>query len=247
MLRASREIGSVRDSVQWFRSALQEIRAGGHDEYRVELRRAGRCLASLPADGSWYTVIGAAAERAPESAPAVDLAVSAPDRGSSWPSQPRFGYQLDFFAALTVNLRAEIIGPTPEGYRANFFVKDGYVSGPRIQAEVLPDGGDWMHVRPDGIGSAHIRITWRTRDGALILDQATGVFDLGPNGYAKIAAGDFTGSPPLHVAATWSTADPEWQWLNRCQGIGIGRVVMETLQVQCDIYLPRVGDRISHG
>jgi hypothetical protein len=36
-------------------------------------------------------------------------------------------------------------------------------------------------------------------------------------------------------------------WLNRCQGFGIGRVVMEDLRVECDIYLPQVLERCSDG
>jgi hypothetical protein len=47
-----------------------------------------------------------------------------------WPSQPRFGYGLEFFAALTVNLIAEPIGVTPEGYRINFYIRDGGSSVP---------------------------------------------------------------------------------------------------------------------
>ena len=62
-----------------------------------------------------------------------------------------------------------------------------------------------------------------------------------PDGYAKVAAGSFTGSPPFYATPTWQTAHPEWSWLNRCQGFGVGRVVLEQLQVRCDIYLPKVG------
>ena len=241
VVRAIREPGFREDPTQWFRALLPPLQTGAREDYRVEWTRAGRRIAMLPADGSWLSLLGV--DGRPETSPAPATRVH-PALGAG---QPRFGYDLEFFAALTVNLRAEVIGATPDGYRANFFIKDGCVVGPRIEAEVLPEGGDWMHIRPDGVGMANIKITWRTRDGALILDQATGVFDLGPDGYAKVAAGDFTGSPPLLVTAHWSTADSKWQWLNRCHGIGIGRVSLETLQVQVDIYIPRVGDRIGSG
>jgi hypothetical protein len=229
------------DPVQWFRAVLPELARGACDEYRVELSRAGRSVATLPVDGSWCSVIGVDATPAPETAhpPMVN--------DSGWPSQPRFGYELEFFAALTVNLRADVVGATPEGYRINFFFLDGRVVGPGINSVVDPEGGDWMCIRPDGIGAVHITISFRTSDGALILEHAGGVFDLGPDGYAKAAAGDFTGSPPLYATPTWSTSHPRWQWLNRCQGFGMGRVVLEKLQVQCDVYLPHVGDRIARG
>jgi hypothetical protein len=241
-LRAVREPGPLTDPVQWFRALLPAPRPGGRDEYRVELRRSGQCVASLPKDGSWYDLIGAA--EAPPAPPPGGAAGAAAQRTIS---RPRFAYEMEFFATLTVGLRASVIGPTPDGFRANFLVTQGRILGPRVDAEVLPEGGDWMYVRPDGIGAVHVQITWRTTDGALILDQAGGVFDLGPDGYAKIARGDFTGSPPLYVTPKWSTSHPRWQWLNRCQGIGFGRVVLETLQVHCDLYLPRVGEWLSRG
>ena len=162
-----------------------------------------------------------------------------------WPSRPRFAYGLEFFAALTVNLRAEILGATPEGYRINFFVKDGRVRGPGIDAVIEPGGGDWMCIREDGIGAVNIKITYRTSEGALILEQAGGVFDTGSDGYAKVSSGRFEGSPPFYATPTWSTSHAHWAWLNRCQGFGIGRVVMDKFQVQCDIYIPLVKERLG--
>jgi hypothetical protein len=154
---------------------------------------------------------------------------------------------LVFFAALTINLRPEILGDTPDGYRISFFVDDGRVVGPCIDAVVRRDGGDWMCIRRDGIGLIDVRITYETTDGALILDRAGGFFDVGPDGYAKVAAGQFTGTPPFYATPTFLTAHPDWKWLNRCQGFGIGRVVMEDLRVECDIYIPQVRERRSDG
>jgi hypothetical protein len=203
-------------------------------DYRLALSRAGQQLATLPADGSWLSVVAApAAEPQPSPPPGTP------------PGQPRWAYDLTFFAALTVDLRAEVLGATPEGYRINFFVKDGTVRGPSIDAVVLPEGGDWMCIRTDGIGMVDICITYQTTDGALILERAGGVFDLGPDGYANVAAGQFNGSPPFYATPSWETAHPDWQWLNRRQGFGVGRVVLEELQVRCDIYLPQVGGPLT--
>ena len=104
-----------------------------------------------------------------------------------------------------------------------------------------------MCIRPDGIGVLDVKITYRTRDGALILDEAGGVFDLGPDGYAMVAAGRFEGEPPFCATPRWFTAHPDWTWLNRIQGIAVGRVVMSRLQLQGDIYLPHVGGRLAGG
>jgi Protein of unknown function (DUF3237) len=225
-------------ALQRFMGSLPQLAPGQAVDYRLALSRAGQLLSTWPADGSWLPVVGSAVVGSPTDGACPPATASATN---AVPDRPRWAYELDFFAALTVDLRAEVLGPSPEGYRINFFVKQGTVKGPRIDAEVLPEGGDWMCIRSDGIGMVDISITYKTTDGALIMERAGGVFDLGPNGYAKVAEGNFTGSPPFYATPTWQTAHPEWSWLNRCQGFGVGRVVLELLQVRCDIYLPKVG------
>jgi hypothetical protein len=242
-LRAVPEAAPIHAAQQWYRAALPTLDEGRRIDYRVELSRAGQRLATLPADDSWLTVIGdrdtAAGSRERSPASSADARPSV--------GVPRWAYDLTFFAALTMNLRPEILGETPEGSRINFFVASGRVVGPRIDAVVRRDGGDWMCIRRDGIGILDIRTTYETADGALILDRASGIFDLGLDGYAKVAAGQFTGSPAFYATPTFMTAHPDWQWLNRCQGFGIGRVVMEELRVECDIYIPQVMNRLSDG
>jgi Protein of unknown function (DUF3237) len=237
-LRAVSETEPLQADQQRYRAALPTVDDGRRVEYRVELTRTGQQLARLPADGSWLTVTGQRADAVPS---------AEPDRGPSITGAAIWSYDLSFFATLIVNLRAETLGETPEGYRVNFFVNNGRVVGPHINAVVRPEGGDWMTIRSDGIGMVDIRITYETSDGALIYEHAGGVFDLGPDGYAKVASGQLTGSPPFYPTPTWSTAHPNWKWLNRCQGFGIGRVVLDDLQVQCDIYIPQVLSRLSDG
>jgi hypothetical protein len=241
-LRAIPDGAPFQGHQQWYRVALPALDDGHRIDYQVELIRAGQRLATLPADGSWLTVIGD-----PDVTAVSRKRGSVPTAFAPSPGAPRWNYDLIFFAALTINLRPEILGETPDGYRISFFVDTGRVVGPRIDATVRRDGGDWMCIRRDGIGLIDVRITYETAEGALILDRAGGFFDLGPEGYAKIAAGQFTGTPPFYATPTFLTAHPDWKWLNRCQGFGIGRVVMEDLRVECDIYIPQVLDRRSDG
>jgi hypothetical protein len=238
-VRGMPETAPLKEGAQWFRAIFPHLDKGRRIDYQVELIRAGQLLATLPADGSWLTVIGGPDEAAPSGGRSPVHSTGA----SPSPGGPRWAFDLPFFAALTVNLRPEILGETPEGYRINFFVENGRVRGPRIDAVVRRDGSDWIQVRPDGIVKPDIRLTLETADGALILYRAGGVCEFGSDGYAKAAAGQFTGCPPFYATPTFVTAHPDWTWLNRCQGFGIGRVVMEELQVQYDIYLPRVTDR----
>lgn len=233
----------VDAGTQWFRAVLPVPESGRRLDYRVELSRAGQRLAQLPADASWLSITGAGTQdRSPGGAGPAPVETSKP------PPVPRWGYEMSFLAALTLDLEPEVIGETGEGYRINFLVKGGTVVGPRIDAIVRPNGGDWMCIRRDGIGVIDVRITHETSDGALILDRAGGVFDLGPDGYAKVVAQQLSGWPPVYATATFHTGHPAWAWLNRCQGFGIGRVALDRQpQVQCDIYVPRVLDRLQDG
>lgn len=153
---------------------------------------------------------------------------------------PRFGYGLEFLGALTVQLRAEVMGHTPQGYRINFFVVHGEAHGPRLHGKVRPEGGDWMNIREDGVGEVDIKITYETPDGALILEQSGGVFDIGPDGYRNVIRGIYRGAPPFFATPTYITADSRWKWINSLQCFGFGRVVMPHLRVECDIYAPHL-------
>lgn len=209
---------------QWFRAALPAPEEGRSLDYRVELVRAGQRLATLPADGSWLTVTGGPASPAPV-----------------------WHHDLRFFAALSITGRLEVIGDTPDGYRINFLVERGTLTGPGVDGVVQPGGGDWMRVREDGVAGLEIRATFETSDGAVVFYRAGGVLDLGPGGYTQVAAGRLSGCPPFYAAPTFVTAHSQWQWLNRVQGFGIGRAMMDDRRVEYDIYLPRVGDRRRSG
>lgn len=228
---------------QWYQTILPALGEGHSLDYRVELIRAGQRLATLPADCSWLTVIGGR-DVAPVSGKLIP--VDSAERESSAVT-PRRAYDLTFFAALTAHLRLEIIGETPEGHRINLFVQSGYVVGPRINATIRPEGGDWMYIRSDGVGMVDIRITHETTDGALIYERAGGICDFGADGYAKIVGGQLSGTYPFYATPTFVTAHAHWKWLNRCQGFGIGHVVMEDLRVECDIYFPHVRERRRDG
>lgn len=156
---------------------------------------------------------------------------------------PRFGYELDYFATLTVALTAEVIGDTPAGFQINFFVVDGSVEGPEINALIRPGGSDSMVIRPDGIGLADISITYETDDGSLILNRSGGRCHFGSDCLARMRRREFTGVANFCATPTWSTSAPRWKELNGVQGLGIGRADLDELRVQYDMYLPRVDPR----
>ncbi len=236
--------------IQWFRTLLPGITDGNTLEYFVLLRRAGQTLARLPADGSTFRLSGV-------EVPPVSLPSQAREpQNFASPERPRWTTELSFFASLTADLRAEVIGETAEGYRINFYVLSGFVRGPMIDASVLPEGGDSINIRRDGTGAINIQITYQPTDGALILERAGGIFDAGATGYDDAVMGRWLqlGSPRLYATPTWATSHPSWRWLNRCQGFAFGRVVLDNAEVkldrfrvQWDIYIPQIGDSTADG
>jgi hypothetical protein len=82
----------------------------------------------------------------------------------------------DFLCRLTGRVaQPREIGETPRGNRRFFAVTGGSFEGPRLRGEVLPEGGDWLLVRSDGVVELDVRATLRTHDGALIYLRHRGI------------------------------------------------------------------------
>lgn len=117
----------------------------------------------------------------------------------------------------------ELIGPVPEGLRANFHVTGGTVTGPKVQGKVLPGGSDCLLMRPDGVAIVDVRLTLQTDDGAIIFATYSGLCDLGEDGYQQFMAGQ----PPapgsaLRVFPKFQTAHDNYKWLQRLACVGVG-------------------------
>lgn len=151
-----------------------------------------------------------------------------------------FDYELKHLFSYRVSLNPpEVIGPVPEGIRANFYVADGEVSGPKVYGKVRPIGGDWLTLRTDGVGILDVRATFETQDEALIYVTYTGVGDLGEDGYERFLRGELPNTVSLRVVPRFQTTNPDYQWLNRLQCVGIGEVNLESLEVSYDVYALR--------
>lgn len=141
-----------------------------------------------------------------------------------------------YWAALSA---PEVIGPLAEGLRVNLYVTDGEVSGPKMRGRLRRVGGDWLSLRPDGIGVLDVRATLELEDGALIYTTYSGVADLGPDGYEKFLAGTPPAQVQLRITPRYYTGHSDYLWLNRLQCVGIGEVDMQQMRVSYDIYALR--------
>ena len=156
------------------------------------------------------------------------------------PTHPaRFAFEPEFLFRVTapVDCDRDPVGETPDGLRMKFLLRNGgYVHGPAITGQILPFGGDWMRIRPDGIGIAAISALIKPVGGGIILSEYSGIVDFGSDGYRQLAAGGGPRRAPLRFAPRYLTADPSWSWLNRLQCFGVGEVNLERYLVEYDLY-----------
>jgi hypothetical protein len=85
------------------------------------------------------------------------------------------------------------VGTTPRGTRRFYPVIGGSFEGPRLRGEVLPDGGDWLLLRPDGVLEQDVRATLRTGGGAFIYVRYSGMRHGPPAVMARLAQGETHG------------------------------------------------------
>jgi hypothetical protein len=215
---------------QRFRAQLPPVAVDEMMEYKPVLTRSGLVVMELPA----RTTCGV-------DAPTVAVP-TAPDRTPPT-VVPRYEWGHEFLGAFTVQLAKppESFGPAPDGLHITFYIESGEIRGPKINAIIRGEGGDWMIVRRDGVGVADVRITYETDDGALLLSRYYGIFDLGPGGYERALRQEYDPVPPLVLAPQFVTSHPNWLWLNRLQCLAVGRVTMADLLVRFDLYAIRVG------
>ena len=159
--------------------------------------------------------------------------------------QGRWSWKTTFLGSLTATLRKEVVGVMPDSFRINWHVIEGTFVGPGMEATILPGATDWSRIRKDGIGTVNVQATLETRTGERIYARYGGLFDLGPNGYARALQDDFDPFPPVVVTPVYVTAAKQLEWLNRVQCIGVGRMDMSTLRLEFDVYAIRVDDRLN--
>ena len=161
-----------------------------------------------------------------------------PDRTPSPSGVPRYQWASEFLGAFTVQLAKppSCSGQHPMACTSRSISRRARFSGPKINAKIRGEGGDWMLVRRDGVGVADVRITYETDDGALLLSRYYGIFDLGPGGYERALRDEYDPVPPLVLAPQFITSHPNWLWLNRLQCVAVGGVTMADLLVRFDLY-----------
>ena len=116
------------------------------------------------------------------------------------------------------------IGATPAGTRRIIQVTGGTFAGPRLKGAVLPGGGDWLLIRPDGVRQLDVRATLQTDDGHLIYVSYWGLFDVSPEVFQRLVRGETVAPSEYYFRITpvFETGSEKYGWLNRLVSVGIG-------------------------
>lgn len=112
---------------------------------------------------------------------------------------------------------------TPRGTRMNYVVKHGVASGPKLNGQFLPGGGDWIIVGSDRVATLDVRATLKTPEGDLVFVTNTGRAALAPEVGARLYQGElirwdemFARSSPL-----FETGAERYGWLNSTVTVAI--------------------------
>jgi hypothetical protein len=139
-------------------------------------------------------------------------------------AEPRLEHLYDMHVDLEP---PQVIGQTPMGMRQVFIVKGGTFEGPKLKGTILPGGGDWATIRPDGALQLDVRATVQTEDGAMIYAYYGG-FIFGPQEVlGRAVAGEDVplGEYYFYTSPVFQTGAAQYDWLNRTVAIGRGKVV----------------------
>ena len=91
---------------------------------------------------------------------------------------------------------------------------------------LLPGGGDWLLVRPDGASELDVRATLRTDDGHLIYMYYRGILSRPPAVMERMRQGERDIDPSEYYFRTtpvFETGSEKYDWLNRINSVGVGR------------------------
>ena len=110
------------------------------------------------------------------------------------------------------------------GERRMLPILGGDFEGPRLRGKILPGGGDWPLIRPDGVGLTDARYTYQTDDGVLINIMNTGYRHASRDVLARLDATTDVVDMDDYYLRQWSrfeAPDGKYEWMSRHVFIGI--------------------------
>lgn len=141
--------------------------------------------------------------------------------------------KLEHLVTYQASLKPPVdVGGGPYGLRRIFDVTGGSFEGPRMRGKLLPSGGDWILIGPDGYGRLDVRATFETHDGALVYLTYYGVIEMNDKIVAALGKGVAAsyGDSYFMTSPRFETGDARYAWLNRVVAVAEGRVIPSAVE-----------------
>ena len=137
--------------------------------------------------------------------------------------------QFLFTLRLLVGSEMQVLGRTPFGDRRIAQVTGGRFEGPRLRGTVMPGGGDWILLRPDGVLQLDVRLTLRTDDEQLVYMTYRGHRHGPADVMERLGRGEPVdpSSYYFRTAPFFETGSATYSWLNGIVAVGVGSRVPE--------------------
>jgi hypothetical protein len=111
------------------------------------------------------------------------------------------------------------------------------LEGPRIRATTPMSGLDWFAPQGNGYGRPHVRLPFRTDDGAVVLLEYRGIVHA-TEAFNKAVENDTAtqwGEQYMRMALMFETASLRYQWLTQSLFIARGRL-LAAKTLEYDVY-----------
>lgn len=128
------------------------------------------------------------------------------------------------------------LGPVDGGRRRFIPVTGGTVTGPALTGTVLPGGGDWQVILPDGLTSIEARYFIKTGDGTVIEVTNPGVRTASQEVIEKLAKGEAVDPKDYYFRTTprFVVKDGPYGWMRR--KVFVARGIRKPDSVVIDFY-----------
>lgn len=153
-----------------------------------------------------------------------DRYVLGPDDQPTRPRDPQFEFIMQ--ARVLIN---PVIVPVGDiggsGVRKILDIWGGDFEGPNVRGQILPGGGDWPLLRPDGVGIVNARYTLQTDDGVLINIINTGYRHAPADAMKVLDAKAEVADPDSYYLRTYTQFEAplgKYDWMSKHVFVGIG-------------------------